>query len=132
VQKEVADRIVASDKKESILSLSVKAYGTPKKIMKVPAQSFSPAPKVDSAIINIQSISRNFFSDCDEDFFFKVVRTGFAHKRKLLSRNLTDLGISHDVLLSLFERLEISPKTRSETLSVHDWKKIAQALRANT
>jgi 16S rRNA (adenine1518-N6/adenine1519-N6)-dimethyltransferase len=62
VQHEVAKRIVASDKKESILSISVKAYGEPKMIMKVPARYFSPAPKVDSAIIAITNISRkNFF-----------------------------------------------------------------------
>ena len=58
VQQEVARRIVAQDKKESILSISVKAYGEPKIIMKVPARYFSPAPKVDSAIIAIKNISR--------------------------------------------------------------------------
>src|SRR3989344_5080984 len=50
VQKEVAERIVARDGKESILSISVKAYGEPKMVMKVPARYFSPAPKVDSAV----------------------------------------------------------------------------------
>ena len=54
IQHEVAKRIVANNKKESILSISVKAYGEPKMIMKVPARYFSPAPKVDSAIIAIK------------------------------------------------------------------------------
>jgi 16S rRNA (adenine1518-N6/adenine1519-N6)-dimethyltransferase len=58
VQNEVAKRIVARDGKESILSVSVKAYGTPKLVMKVEARYFSPAPKVDSAIISIKDISR--------------------------------------------------------------------------
>lgn len=61
VQHEVAKRIMASDKKESLLSISVKAYGEPKMIMKVPARYFSPAPKVDSAIILIKNISRKNF-----------------------------------------------------------------------
>jgi len=62
VQREVAKRITTG-LKESILSISVKAYGEPKMIMKVPARYFSPAPKVDSAIISIKNISRkNFYT----------------------------------------------------------------------
>jgi len=61
VQNEVAKRIVARDGKESILSISVKAYGEPKIIMKVPARYFSPTPKVDSAVIAIKNISRRVF-----------------------------------------------------------------------
>ena len=59
VQKEVAERIVARDEKESLLSLSVKAYGTPKYVEKVPRGAFAPAPNVDSAIIHISNISKN-------------------------------------------------------------------------
>jgi len=66
VQNEVAKRICVQARprqksKESILSISVKAYGEPKMIMKVPARYFSPAPKVDSAIIAIKNISRKNF-----------------------------------------------------------------------
>ena len=61
VQKEVAERIVARDEKESLLSLSVKAYGTPKYVEKVPRGAFAPAPNVDSAIIHISNISKNNF-----------------------------------------------------------------------
>ena len=62
VQKEVAQRIVARDTKESILSLSVKAYGTPKYMMKVGKRFFTPAPKVDSAIIAVTDISKKRIS----------------------------------------------------------------------
>ncbi len=71
VQNEVAKRIMGNNpssakatagKKESLLSISVKAYGEPKMIMKVPARYFSPAPKVDSAIIAIKNISRKNFA----------------------------------------------------------------------
>ncbi len=61
VQKEVAERIVARDGKESILSISVKAYGTPHYIDKVPKRYFTPEPKVDSAIIHIDNISKDRF-----------------------------------------------------------------------
>jgi len=59
VQKEVAKRIV--DKKESLLSLSVKVYGEPKYIKTVKAKNFLPQPKVDSAILIIKDISKDFF-----------------------------------------------------------------------
>ncbi len=56
MQKEVAERI-AREKKESILSLSVKAYGNAKYIKTVPAGAFSPPPSVDSAILAVENIS---------------------------------------------------------------------------
>ena len=89
VQKEVADRIVARDKKESILSLSVKAYGTPKREFLVPRGAFIPAPNVDSAVLTIRNISRNnFATKKEEELFFKLLHSGFAHKRKFVRSNL--------------------------------------------
>ncbi len=99
VQKEVAERIVAKDKKESILSLSVKIYGEPKYIQTVKAGSFSPAPKVDSAILLIENISRGGFvngrhgvSTLEREMrFFEILRAGFKSKRKKLVSNLIHL-----------------------------------------
>src|SRR3989338_442365 len=82
VQKEVADRTVARDGKESILSMSVKVYGTQRYIQKVPARYFSPEPNVDSAVLLIEKISKkNFKNKNDEDMFFEIVKRGFAHKQ---------------------------------------------------
>ncbi len=120
VQKEVAQRIVASDKKESILSISVKAYGTPKYIAKVPARDFSPAPKVDSAIIAVKNISRENFTEGGEKFFFEVVRAGFAHKRKVLVKNLEDI-CPREHLVKIFKELDIPEKIRAEDVSVEKW-----------
>lgn len=92
VQKEVADRIVARDGKESVLSLSVKAYGTPKREFLVPRGAFRPAPNVDSAVLTIRDISRKSFSTRkEEELFFKLLHAGFAHKRKFVLNNLSDL-----------------------------------------
>ena len=88
IQKEVAERIVKT-KKESILSLSVKAYGTPKYIKTVPAGAFSPPPKVDSAILAVKNISRkNFSNEEHEQKFFELIKKGFSQKRKFLINNL--------------------------------------------
>ncbi|MEX2014094.1 MAG: 16S rRNA (adenine(1518)-N(6)/adenine(1519)-N(6))-dimethyltransferase RsmA, partial [Parcubacteria group bacterium] len=70
VQKEVAKRIIANDNKESILSISVKAYGLPTYVETVKAGSFAPMPNVDSAIISINNISKKFFTHFSEKDFF--------------------------------------------------------------
>lgn len=124
VQKEVANRIVARDNKESLLSLSVKCYGTPKYIMTVQKKYFSPAPKVDSAIIAVENISRDFFDDITEEQFFNLIKAGFAHKRKVLISNLETIA-PREKIKSIFEKLNISEKVRAEDLVLADWKKIA-------
>jgi len=121
VQKEVAERMVARDGKESILSMSVRAYGTPRYIQKVPARYFSPKPKVDSAILKIENISRkNFKNESDEKKFFELVKRGFAHKRKMLLGNLKSFYDAQK-LAENFEKCDISSTTRAENLSVEQW-----------
>ena len=121
LQKEVASRIVANDKKESILSLSVKIYGTPKYIKKVPARYFSPKPKIDSAILHIENISNvNFSSAEEESLFFKIIKAGFAHKRKYLARNLETL-FEKEKIKTLFASCEISEKARAEDVPLEKW-----------
>jgi len=138
VQKEVAERIVAKDGKESILSISVKAYGTPTYIATVGRGNFYPAPNVDSAILNISDISKKFFEgrplpqplpegeggkremQVDEKFFFKLLRAGFAHKRKLLARNLESV-LPKDDIPGLFERAGVAKNARAEEVSLAQW-----------
>lgn len=129
VQKEVAERIVVRNKKESILSLSVKAYGIPKIISKVPARYFSPAPKVDSAIIAITEISKRRFEreKIDEKSFFEVIHAGFAHKRKVLIKNLEEgLKIEKTLIVSLFEKYGLKPTVRAEEIGIDTWIGIAK------
>src|SRR3989344_7718359 len=124
VQNEVAKRIIGRDK-ESLLSISVKAYGEPKMIMRVQARYFSPKPKVDSAIIAIKNISRKLFENKKlvnvvnvagrqvfEAKFWEIVKTGFAHKRKKLSGNLKS------TILELPLNLK---NKRAEDLFLADW-----------
>lgn len=122
VQKEVAERIVARDNKESILSISVKAYGQPKYVMKVHKRFFSPSPKVDSAIIEVNNISRNNFKTKKaEDKFFEIVKAGFAHKRKVLCRNLESSQVGHGKVGEVFEKIGINQKSRAENLKIEKW-----------
>jgi len=131
IQKEVADRIIARNDKESILSLSVKAYGIPKYIMKVNKRFFSPSPKVDSAIISIRSISReNFKTQNEEEQFFKIIKSSFAHKRKVLRKNLEEVA-SLNIIDEMFIKLGINSKVRAEDISFSQWLLINRYLSKN-
>lgn len=120
VQKEVATRIVARDKKESILSIAVKVYGNPRIIKKVPARYFTPAPKVDSAVLSIENISGGSFTDIiTEKLFFEIVRAGFAHKRKVLAGNLKDLF--GESTITILKEASVHINARAEDLSLKNW-----------
>ncbi len=122
VQKEVADRIIARDSKESLLSISVKVYGTPTYIMKVGARYFSPAPKVETAVIIINIISLEFFNKnkIAEVKFWELLRAGFAHKRKVLSGNLKTWSNETDWQKVLVDS-GISKNVRAEDLKLNNW-----------
>lgn len=120
LQKEVADRIVARDHKESILSIAVKVYGTPHIIKKVPARSFTPSPKIDSAVLAIKNISGKHFKDrASEQLFFEIVKAGFAHKRKQIAGNLKELF--GERTLATLTQTNIAPNTRAEDLTLDQW-----------
>jgi 16S rRNA (adenine1518-N6/adenine1519-N6)-dimethyltransferase len=123
VQKEVAHRI-AREKKESILSLSVKVYGEPRYVKTVPKGAFNPAPQVDSAILEIKNISREHLKDAAaEAKFFTLLKTGFGQKRKLLKRNLEKLlGSNADVM---FKNANIPDNARAEDISLDQWLSLA-------
>ena len=130
VQKEVADRIVARDGKESILSLSVKAYGTPSVIAKVGKNHFSPPPSVDSAILVIENVSKRFFDDISEANFFAVVHAGFASKRKMLAGNLSR-AFNKKTVSAAFVQCGIPEKARAEDVRLSGWKCLSATLPKN-
>ncbi|MDO8493319.1 MAG: 16S rRNA (adenine(1518)-N(6)/adenine(1519)-N(6))-dimethyltransferase RsmA [bacterium] len=120
VQKEVAKRIVASDKKESLLSISVKLYGEPKYIETIKRGSFYPIPNVDSAILKITlNLETKSPSELDEERFFALLKAGFAHKRKLLLNNLKETNVSD--IQKGFTNCNITPNIRAEDLTVENW-----------
>jgi 16S rRNA (adenine1518-N6/adenine1519-N6)-dimethyltransferase len=129
VQKEVADRIVANDGKESILSVSVKAFGKPKIVAKVPPGAFTPPPTVDSAILAIENISGTYFEENSLEIprFFAIVKAAFAHKRKFAARNLESL-IPPEKVTATWQNLDLDPKIRAEDVPVDKWAIIAKNL----
>lgn len=126
VQKEVAERI-ARAKKESLLSVSVKIFGAPHYEFTVPRGAFRPAPGVDSAVLAIRDIKSPFKDKGAEGRFFSVVRAGFAHRRKLLIRNLEAVA-DRETIKKAFSNLSIPEKARSEDLSVQTWERLVALL----
>lgn len=126
VQKEVAERIARS-KKESLLSLSVKAYGTPQYVRAVKAGSFNPPPSVDSAILAIEGISRKNFKNVSEETFFTFLHAGFGQKRKTVLGNLNRMN---DLRGHSFEErwreLGLDPHIRAEDVSLETWLALAR------
>lgn len=124
IQKEVGERIARS-KKESILSLSIKAYGAPKYIKSVPAGAFVPPPKVDSAILLVSGISRaNFKKAGHEERFFELLKAGFGQKRKLLASNLKSL--LGENCIAILRNAGIDAKARAEDVPLEAWLELAR------
>lgn len=122
VQKEVAEEIAAKPGKMSLLSIGVQLYGQPEIITKVPAASFYPAPKVDSAVLKVMPYSRPRVQITDIDVFFMLVRAGFSSARKQLANSLANgLGISKEDSLSLLARAQIDSERRAQTLTLEEW-----------
>ena len=115
-QKEVAERIASppGSKKYGILSVLLQAYYTIEYLFTVSENVFYPPPKVQSGVIRLR---RNNIEklDCNEDFFFRVVKTSFNQRRKTLRNALKNLNkTGSEALPSLLDK-------RAEQLSVADF-----------
>lgn len=126
IQKEVAERI-ARDKKESLLSLSIKVFGDPSYICTVKKGHFTPSPKIDSAIVAVTAISKDRLGPVDTSWFFHILHVGFAQKRKQLLGNLTQ-EFSRPDLEELFDSLKLSPTIRAEDVPLQTWLTLVQKL----
>ncbi|PIU24328.1 ribosomal RNA small subunit methyltransferase A [Candidatus Berkelbacteria bacterium CG08_land_8_20_14_0_20_39_8] len=126
VQKEVAERITAEPGDMSLLSISVQFYATAKIIDIVPKESFFPLPKVDSAIIKIESKKQKTGNkSVQARDFFRMVKFGFAAKRKTLENNLAaGMCISKIEASDIIKRVGLSEKIRAEELSIEDWERL--------
>ncbi|WP_302545986.1 16S rRNA (adenine(1518)-N(6)/adenine(1519)-N(6))-dimethyltransferase RsmA [Streptococcus vestibularis] len=135
MQKEVADRISAESNTKAYgsLSIAVQYYMTAKVAFVVPRTVFVPAPNVDSAILKMTRRKQPLVEVKDEDFFFRVSKASFVHRRKTLWNNLTShFGKSEEVKNKLEQALEnaaIKPSIRGEALSISDFARLSDALR---
>ena len=122
VQQEVAQRIVAQPGDLSVLAISIQFYGQPRIMAQVPASSFYPAPKVDSAILRVDVHADAPLSPVERESFFRLVQAGFSERRKQLHNSLTHgLHYKNEVIRAWLAEAGIEASRRAETLSIVEW-----------
>jgi 16S rRNA (adenine1518-N6/adenine1519-N6)-dimethyltransferase len=126
VQHEVARRIVAGPGDMSLLAVSVQFYGRPRIVAKIPAGAFIPPPKVDSAVIRVDTWESPPVDVPDGQIFFRVVRAGFGQKRKQLKNALAaGLNLPPAEVVDTLVRAGVDPRRRAQTLSLAEWAALA-------
>lgn len=127
VQKEVAERLGARPGDMSILAVSAQIYAEVTLGDVVPAELFTPPPKVDSQVVILKTRTQPLVED--EKAFFRVVKAGFSAKRKKLRSSLSGgLGVSKQQAEELLQKASISPDSRAEDLTLAEWQKLSEAV----
>lgn len=122
VQKEVAQRLAAKPGEMSILAVSAQIFAEVSLGKVVPAELFTPPPKVDSQVAILKTRQTPFLIDIDEQDFFRVVKAGFSQKRKKLRSSLSGgLRISKTGAEELLTAAGINLDSRAEALSLDQW-----------
>jgi 16S rRNA (adenine1518-N6/adenine1519-N6)-dimethyltransferase len=132
VQEEVARRIVAQPgdvKERGFLSVFVQSFAEARIVRRIPARSFRPPPKVDSAVVALRTLARPAFEPLDQAAFLALVSDAFRHRRKQLRGALGfEAGIGRDRADAALREAGIAPTRRPEELSVAEWVALAGAL----
>lgn len=122
IQKEVAERVAAQPGAMSLLSVTAQYYWHVALAEEVPAELFTPPPKVDSQILVMQHRSEPLFIDVDTKKFFRIVKAGFSQKRKTLLNSLSaGLHIDKSTIKEMCESAGVDPRRRAQTLSLDEW-----------
>ena len=139
VQREVAERITARPGGMGLLSVAVQFYGRPRIVLRLPPGAFYPPPEVSSAVVRIDChpISPDRadlpFSVRDPKCFFRIVRAGFAQRRKQLHNSLAaGLALPDDQVQAALREAGISPRRRAQTLSLEEWAALYHVLSITT
>lgn len=129
VQKEVALRMVAKPgtKDYGALSVAVQYYTEPDIVLDVPPKSFLPAPAVTSSVIRCVLRDKPPVDVIDEKLFFRVVKAGFAQRRKIFANTMKTTGLSKDRIEELLAKANIDGQRRGETFTLQEFADVANA-----
>ena len=129
VQKEVALRMVAKPgtKDYGALSVAVQYYTKPDIVLDVPPKSFLPAPAVTSSVIRCVLRNQPPVDVIDEKLFFRVVKAGFAQRRKTFANTMKTTGLSKDRIEELLAKANIDGQRRGETFTLQEFADVANA-----
>ncbi|HUS26152.1 MAG TPA: 16S rRNA (adenine(1518)-N(6)/adenine(1519)-N(6))-dimethyltransferase RsmA [Nevskiaceae bacterium] len=122
IQKEVAQRVCALPGGMSLLSVSVQFYCEPSLGPVVPARLFTPPPKVDSQILALTYRTQPLFAGTDTKQFFRIVKAGFAQRRKTILNSLSaGMHLGRDETTHWLGQANIAPTARPQELSLQQW-----------
>lgn len=111
LQKEVAERICAppGSRTYGILSVLLQAFYRTEYLFSVPPHVFSPVPKVTSGVIRLTRNETGSLG-CDESLFFRVVKTSFGRRRKMLRNSV---GAEFNIKAEDYEEFHLRPEQLS-------------------
>lgn len=132
VQKEVALRICAlpGNKDWSPLSIAVQLYSEARVLFHLKPESFYPSPKVDSSVIRVVFLAGPRVVVPDEELFFKVVRSAFSQRRKMVLNSLAaNLDLPKSAMEVILNKAGIDPRLRAEALGLNEFADLASVMR---
>jgi 16S rRNA (adenine1518-N6/adenine1519-N6)-dimethyltransferase len=133
LQKEVADRVTGEPggKEYGYLSVLVQYYCAATMLFEVPPSAFTPAPKVNSAVIRLRVREQPAVKVADVRGFFAMVRASFAQRRKTILNNLKAAAATHEFAVcpeSALEAASVAPQRRAETLTIEEFARLYASL----
>jgi 16S rRNA (adenine1518-N6/adenine1519-N6)-dimethyltransferase len=115
-------------------SVILQMFASTEKIFDVSSTCFYPQPKVESAVVRGSFLEKPLVHLQDENFFTSLVKAAFAQRRKMLINNLKNSKLLADIEEGKFKEVlssaGIDGKRRGETLSVEEFGKLSNLLRA--
>ena len=133
IQKEVAERISATEKSKDYgaLSIAVQYYCDVNYDFTVSAGCFIPQPKVDSSVITLTPTKDKKYITNNEKLFFKIVKCAFGQRRKTLVNSIANqsgLAISKEQIASVLEEMGLDARVRGEALSITQFCELADKI----
>ena len=130
VQREVAERMIVTPGQMNLLAVSAQFYSNVKIMGYIPAGAFYPIPSVDSALIRLDVFDPSDHVHADSSLFFRIVRAGFAQKRKQLQNSLSNgLSLNKEQTLNALTSIGLDPRCRAQALTMQNWADLTDLLR---
>lgn len=129
VQKEAAQRLCATPgtRECGAVSLAVQYYAEAQTLFSVSRGSFLPAPKVDSAVIQLIPKAELPLSGLAERRLFALIKAAFGKRRKTLQNALQDTGLSRAQVTEMLDACAIPVTARAEQLTLEQFMALARA-----
>jgi 16S rRNA (adenine1518-N6/adenine1519-N6)-dimethyltransferase len=131
IQKDVADRLAAKPATAAYGSLSVAVQYAMhvERAITLGVNSFYPAPKVQSTVVQLVRRTQPAVQPRDLTLFRKVVRAAFAYRRKTLANSLIlALNLDRATVARALAQSNLAPEERGERLALDDFARLADAL----